>query len=70
MRNVSQLVAPANGKKAFLVDTLALVLILILPLVRATLLILLEILGQSNISTSLIFRLWTLDNGSVEEDLF
>ena len=70
MRNVSQLVAPANGKKAFLVDTLALVLILILPLVRATLLILLEILGQSNISTSLILRLWTLHNASVEEDLF
>lgn len=41
MRNVSQLVAPANGKKAFLVDTLALVIIIILPLVRATLLILL-----------------------------
>lgn len=41
MRNVSQLVAPANGKKAFLVDTLALVIIVILPLVRATLLTLL-----------------------------
>lgn len=67
MRNVSQLVAPANGKKAFLVDTLALVRIIsILPLVRATLLILLYILGQSNITTSLILRLWTLHSASVE----
>lgn len=34
MRNISQLVAPANGKRAFLVDTLALVILFLTMLLQ------------------------------------